>query len=64
MQTYDTYGYLFDLRDNGKEALKRVVVRVIGGVKTNEERTPANAVGEEDNRCRTSQCVRIFAVVA
>jgi integrase len=31
VQTYDTYGYLFDLRDNDKEALKRIESRVMGG---------------------------------
>ena len=32
VQTYDTYGYLFDLRDNDKEALKRIESRVMSGV--------------------------------
>jgi integrase len=32
VQTYDTYGYLFDLRDNDKEALKRIENRVMSGV--------------------------------
>jgi integrase len=31
VQTYDTYGYLFDLRDND-EALKRIESRVMSGV--------------------------------
>jgi hypothetical protein len=58
VQTYDTYGYLFDLRDNDKEALKRVEVRVMGGVETKEEKRPGNPVGDEDklhrNRKRKS----------
>lgn len=32
VQTYDTYGYLFDLRDDDKEALKRIESRVLSGV--------------------------------
>jgi hypothetical protein len=32
VQTYDTYGYLFDLRDNDREALKRIESRVMSGV--------------------------------
>ena len=32
VQTYDTYGHLFDLRDNDKEALKRIESRVMSGV--------------------------------
>jgi hypothetical protein len=32
VQTYDTYGYLFDLRDDDKEALKRTGSRVMSGV--------------------------------
>ena len=32
VQTYDTYGYVFDLRDNDKEALKRIESRVMSGV--------------------------------
>ena len=32
VQTYDTYGYLFDLRDDDKEALKRTESRVMRGV--------------------------------
>jgi hypothetical protein len=32
VQTYDTYGYLFDLRDDDKEALKRTENRVMTGV--------------------------------
>jgi integrase len=32
VQTYDTYGYLFDLRDNDKEALKRIESRVMSGM--------------------------------
>jgi hypothetical protein len=51
VQTYDTYGYLFDLRDNDKEALKRVEVRVMNGVigpqETHQEERPANPVGGE-----------------
>lgn len=31
-QTYDTYGYLFDLRDGDKEALKRTESRVMSGM--------------------------------
>ena len=57
VQTYDTYRYLFDLRDNDKEALKRVEVRVMGGVETNEEKRSANPVGEDKlhrNRMRKS----------
>jgi integrase len=34
VQTYDTYGYLFDLRDNDREALKRIESRVMSGVDT------------------------------
>jgi hypothetical protein len=51
VQTYDTYGYLFDLRDNDKEALKRVEVRVMSGVicpqETHQEKKPANPVAGE-----------------
>ena len=32
MQTYDTYGYLLDRRDNDKEALKRIESRVMSAV--------------------------------
>jgi integrase len=32
VQTSDTYGYLFDLRDNDKEALKRIESRDMSGV--------------------------------
>lgn len=56
VQTYDTYGYLFDLRDNDKEALKRVEVRVMNGViapqETHQEEGPANPVGGEKQATR------------
>ena len=32
VQTYDTHGHLFDLRDDDKEALKRTESRVMSGV--------------------------------
>jgi len=32
VQTYDTYGHLFDLRDDDKEAMKRTESRVMSGV--------------------------------
>jgi hypothetical protein len=32
VQTYDTYGHLFDLRDDDKEAMKRTESRVMRGV--------------------------------
>ena len=32
VQTYDTYGYLLDRRDNDKEALKRIESRVMSAV--------------------------------
>jgi integrase len=40
VQTYDTYRYLFDLRDNDKEALKRVEVRVMAEWKPMKKRGP------------------------
>ena len=32
VQTYDTYGHLFDLRDNDKKALQGIEKRVMSGV--------------------------------